>query len=194
MNCLIASNPHCEQDPNRSELRRIQLNLSIVRDLLDKIPEKGDDKLSARYQVLKEDINTLQKANIQLLREELTAGLNEVDSLFAKFFPSNKTDFGQVHRELSEIQEAIERLAGQFRQSFEDEDVADLKLRLKEAEDKLLSFESAVTDLTQFEDRLRQSIALTEYLEYLDQLAKLPFKQHPLVKQASKLSKRRPRA
>lgn len=178
-------------ETDRNELRRIQLNLSIVEDLLDKLPRNDEDSLVQRYQLIEQEVVDLHAAHIQQLREELSGELAQIDRLFAEYFPANKTQFEQVYQEISEIQEAIDRLEGKFRQSFEAEDVSDLKAQLDADEQKLKSFDTAVSNLTQFEDRLRQSIALSEYLEYLEQLSKLPFKQHPLVRQSNELIRRR---
>jgi len=173
--------------PNRSELRRIQLNLTIVKDLLQKMPQGIDESISARFEQLDAEISRLHATQIQELREELISDLNQLDQLIAQYFPSSKTRFENVASEIREIRDDINQLEGRFRQSFEGEEIADLKERLTAASKKTESFESACTNLIQFEDRLRQSIALSEYLEYLNQISNLPFTQYPLVKQASKL-------
>ncbi len=178
-------------DPSRSELRRVQMNLSIVSDLFDNMPEGLDETLRSRHQTLETQLAQLSEVQIQSFRNELNGELERIAQLFETYFPANKTDFSNVHREISEIRVAINETEAMFRQSFGENNVTDLKDRLEDDESRLVNTEAAVEDLFQYEDRLRQSIALSEYLEYLHQLSQLPFTAHPTVAQAIKLDRNR---
>ncbi len=176
---------------SRSELRRIQLNLSIVKDLLDKVPEGSDDSLSIRFRALNQQIMELQAEQVENLRSELTNELEILESSIRQTFPPAKTRFDNVQKEIAEIRSHINELQAKFRQSFQEQDVVDLRERLDADAKQLEDYESAVANLSQFTDRLRQSIALSEYLEYLHQLSILPFQKHPIVSQAIRLIQKR---
>lgn len=178
-----------EQSPHPSELRRIQMNMSIVEDLLGKLPSLEQVETSARIQVISQKINSIHQSQLRELRNDLIDGISIVESLTKKYFSAGKTEFQDVQSEISETRNAINALQLKFRHSFENDKIADLKEKFDNSISILEQFERAWLDLNKHLEKLTQSISLNEYLIHLDKINELVLPGHVEVKQVAAIHK-----
>ena len=169
------------QSPDAGQLKRIQLNMEIVRDLYEKLPKTGNTDALNSINSLSKKVQTVHRQQITRMKDEIVSGLVDLESLTHKYFPTRKTDFQNTRTEILDARDLISKLQLKFRQNFDEPDFANLKQRFDKDVAVIDRFEESYDRLTEIRELLKECHLLPQYLLYLEEISDLPFPKHPMV-------------
>ena len=169
------------QSPDMGQLKRIQLNMEIVRDLYAKLPKTGNPDAFDSIDSLSRKVQAVHRQQITKMKDEIMSNLVDLESLTHKYFPSRKTDFTNTRTEILEARDLISKLQLKFRQNFDEPDFANLKQRFDKDVAVIDRFEDAYDRLRELGELLNECHLLAQYHLYLEEIANLPFSKHPMV-------------
>lgn len=190
---LTRTESELQTQPGRAELRRIRLNLTIAEELLDKLPRESYAEAHDRFAALTQTHEEFQQQHVQQMRSELSGELTAITQDMRSTLTPDRADFSDLEKDLEELRTAIRSAESHIAQALDLSHITDLQDQLASLKQEVDAYGSAHATLVQLKGRLLQSIALSEYLDYLSQIAQLPLKGHPLVQHAQRLNAERER-